>query len=183
MKNNRDLLLTSLLTALWAGLYAVGWAGEENLRASALLALAYFLTEWVQQAKTPARCFALCLGNGLVAYSLPVLKTLHATDTISGLLVLAYSLSYFLQFNAFRKSVYALFTTRKKKWAACLLSSLAFGLIYFFAGPNFPSPGPDLLASLPAKIYQDPTPAAVAWGVYGALFLFLPNVGIVKSKH
>lgn len=182
MKNNRDLLLTGFHLAIWAGLYSLGYAEKIQIMALALLAIAYFLTEWVQKSKSALRLIALFLANGLVAYSLPAPKTLNAHDLLSGLLVVAYSLSYFLQFNAFRKSTFRLYTTRRKKWAAAIYSALVFGLVYLLAAPDFALPGAEMLTDLPARIQRDLPIGVTAAGIYGIIFLFLPNIGMVGNK-
>lgn len=182
MKNNRDLLLTGFHLAIWAGLYSLGYAEKIQIMALALLAIAYFLAEWVQKSKSALRLIALFLGNVLVAYSLPALKSLNAHDLLSGLLVVAYSLSYFLQFNAFRKSTFRLYPTRRKKWAAAIYSALVFGLIYLLAAPDFALPGTEMLTSLPVRIQRHLPMCGTAAAVYGAIFLFLPNIGIMGNK-
>lgn len=182
MKNYRDLLLTGFHLAAWIGLYRLGLADQIQILALGLIAMAYFLVEWVQKSKTPARIAAILLGNGLVAFSLPALKTLRANDLLSGLLVVAYSLGYFLQFNAFRKSIFHLFEGRKKKWAACLLSALAFGITYLIAAPDFNLPGTELLTNLPAKIQRDLPLGGIVAGVYGLIFLFTPNLSMTRNK-
>ena len=182
MKNNRDLLLTGFHLAIWAGLYSLGYAEQMQIMALALLAIAYFLAEWVQKSKSALRLIALFLANGLVAYSLPALKTLNADGLLSGLLVVAYSLSYFLQFNAFRKSTFRLYTTRRKKWAAAIYSALVFGLVYLLAAPNFAFPGAEMFADLPGRIQRDLPIGGTAAGIYGIIFLFLPNIGMVGNK-
>lgn len=182
MKNNRDLLLTGFHLAIWAGLYSLGYAEKMQIMALALIAIAYFLAEWVQKSKSALRLIALFLGNGLVAYSLPALKTLNAHDLLSGLLVVAYSLSYFLQFNAFRKSTFRLYPTRRKKWAAAIYSALVFGLVYLLAAPDFALPGKEMLANLPGRIQRDLPMGGTAAGIYGIIFLFLPNIGIMGNK-
>lgn len=182
MKNNRDLLLTGFHLAIWAGLYSLGYAEKIQIMALALLAIAYFLAEWVQKSKSALRLIALFLANGLVAYSLPALKTLNADGLLSGLLVVAYSLSYFLQFNAFRKSTFRLYTTRRKKWAAAIYSALVFGLVYLLAAPDFALPGAEMLPDLPARIQRDLPMGGTVAGIYGIIFLFLPNIGMVGNK-
>lgn len=182
MKNNRDLLLTGFHLAIWAGLYSLGYADKLQIMALALIAIAYFLVEWVQKSKSALRLIALFLGNGLIAYSLPALKTLNADGLLSGLLVVAYSLSYFLQFNAFRKSTFRLYPTRRKKWAAAIYSALVFGLVYLLAAPDFVLPGAEILTSLPGKIQRDLPIGGTAAGIYGVIFLFLPNIGMVGNK-
>lgn len=182
MKNNRDLLLTGFHLAIWAGLYSLGYAEQMQIMALALLAIAYFLAEWVQKSKSALRLIALFLGNGLIVYSLPVLKTLNAHDLLSGLLVVAYSLSYFLQFNAFRKSTFRLYPTRRKKWASAIYSALVFGLVYLLVAPDFALPGTEMLTSLPGKIQRDLPIGGTAAGIYGIIFLFLPNIGMVGNK-
>ena len=182
MKNNRDLLLTGFHLAIWAGLYSLGYAEQTQIMALALIAIAYFLAEWVQKSKSVLRLIALFLGNGLVAYSLPALKTLNAHDLLSGLLVVAYSLSYFLQFNAFRKSTFRLYATRRKKWAVAIYSALVFGLVYLLAAPEFALPGTEILTSLPARIQRGLPIGGTAAGIYGINFLFLPNIGIMGNK-
>lgn len=180
MKNYRDLLLTGFHLAVWIGLYRLGLADQIQILALGLIAMAYFLVEWVQKSKTPARIAAILLGNGLVVFSLPALKTLRADDLLSGLLVVAFSLGYFLQFNAFRKSIFHLFEGRKKKWAACLLSALTFGITYLLTSSMIEPK--NLLQNLPQLILEDPTPAAIITGVYGLIFLFTPNLSIVRNK-
>lgn len=182
MKNNRDLLLTGFHLAIWAGLYSLGYAEKIQIMALALLAIAYFLAEWVQKSKSALRLIALFLANGLVAYSLPALKTLNADGLLSGLLVVAYSLSYFLQFNAFRKSTFRLYTTRRKKWAAAIYSAVVFGLVYLLAAPDFALPGAEMLTDLPARIQRDLPMGGTVAGIYGIIFLFLPNIGMVGNK-
>ena len=182
MKNNRDLLLTGFHLAIWAGLYSLGLADKLQIMALALIAIAYFLVEWVQKSKSALRLIALFLGNGLIAYSLPVLKTLNAHDLLSGLLVVAYSLSYFLQFNAFRKSTFRLYTTRRKKWAAAIYSALVFGLVYLIAAPDFNLPGVEMFTDLPGRIQRELPTGGTAAGIYGIIFLFLPNIGIMGNK-
>lgn len=182
MKNNRDLLLTGFHLAIWAGLYSLGYAEQMQIIALALLAIAYFLAEWVQKSKSALRLIALFLGNGLIVYSLPALKTLNAHDLLSGLVVAAYSLSYFLQFNAFRKSTFRLYPTRRKKWAAAIYSALVFGLVYLIAAPEFNLPGMEMLTNLPGRIQRDLPMGGTAAGIYGIIFLFLPNIGMVGNK-
>ena len=182
MKNNRDLLLTGFHLAIWAALYSLGYAEKMQIMTLALLAIAYFLAEWVQKSKSALRLIALFFANGLVAYSLPALKTLNADGLLGGLLVVAYSLSYFLQFNAFRKSTFRLYTTRRKKWAAAIYSALVFGLVYLIAAPDFALPGTEILANLPARIQRDLPMGGTAAGIYGIIFLFLPNIGMVGNK-
>ena len=182
MKNNRDLLLTGFHLAIWAGLYSLGYAEKTQIMALALIAIAYFLAEWVQKSKSALRLIALFLGNGLIAYSLPALKTLNADGLLSGLLVVAYSLSYFLQFNAFRKSTFRLYPTRRKKWAAAIYSALVFGLVYLIAAPEFNLPGTEILTSLPGRIQRDLPMGGTVAGIYGIIFLFLPNIGMVGNK-
>ena len=182
MKNNRDLLLTGFHLAIWAGLYSLGYAEQMQIIALALLAIAYFLAEWVQKSKSALRLIALFLGNGLIVYSLPALKSLNADGLLSGLLVVAYSLSYFLQFNAFRKSTFRLYTTRRKKWAAAIYSALVFGLVYLLAAPDFALPGTELFTDLPGRIQRDLPIGGTAAGIYGIIFLFLPNIGMVGNK-
>lgn len=182
MKNNRDLILTGFHLAIWTGLYSLGLADKIQIVALGLVAIAYFLVEWVQKSKSIIRLIALFLANGLIAYSLPALKTLNAHDLLSGLLVVAYSLSYFLQFNAFRKSTFRLYPTRRKKWAAAIYSALVFGLVYLLAAPDFALPGAEMFTNLPGRIQRDlPTGGTVA-AVYGVIFLFLPNIGMVGNK-
>ena len=182
MKNNRDLILTGFHLAIWAGLYSPGLADKLQIIALGLVAIAYFLVEWVQKSKIILRLIALFLGNGLIVYSLPVLKTLTAGSLPAGALTLAYSLSYFLQFNAFRKSTFRLYTARRKKWAAAIYSALVFGLVYLIAAPDFNLPGPELFTDLPGRIQRDLPMGGIAAAVYGVIFLFLPNIGIVGNK-
>ena len=182
MKNNRDLLLTGFHLAIWAGLYSLGYAEKMQIMVLALLAIAYFLAEWVQKSKSALRLIALFFANGLVAYSLPALKTLNADGLLGGLLVVAYSLSYFLQFNAFRKSTFRLYTTRRKKWAAAIYSALVFGLVYLIAAPDFALPGAEMFTDLPGRIQRDLPMGGITAAVYGVIFLFLPNIGMVGNK-
>ena len=182
MKNNRDLLLTGFHLAIWAGLYSLGYAKQMQIMALALLAIAYFLAEWVHKSKSVLRLIALFFANGLVAYSLPALKSLNADGLLSGFLVVAYSLSYFIQFNAFRKSTFRLYPTRRKKWAAAIYSTLVFGLVYLLAAPNFALPGAEMFADLPGRIQRELPTGGTAAGIYGIIFLFLPNIGMVGNK-
>lgn len=182
MKNNRDLLLTGFHLAIWAGLYSLGYAEKMQIMALALIAIAYFLAEWVQKSKSVLQLIALFFANGLVAYSLPALKTLNADGLLGGLLVVAYSLSYFLQFNAFRKSTFRLYTTRRKKWAAAIYSALVFGLVYLLAAPDFALPGAEMFADLPGRIQRELATGGTVAAAYGVIFLFLPNIGMVGNK-
>ena len=66
MKNNRDLILTGFHLAIWAGLYSLGLADKLQIIALGLVAIAYFLAEWVQKSKSILRLIARFLGNGLI---------------------------------------------------------------------------------------------------------------------
>ncbi|MDD7362882.1 MAG: hypothetical protein SPI65_04760 [Peptoniphilus sp.] len=182
MKNNRDILLGGFALALWTALYFSGLASREEVLGLGLMLLAFLVTEWPKKSKTPVKIFFLFLAEGFIAYSLIALRGGAPQGVFAGLLSLAFSLSYFLAWNALRLNIFNLFSKRRDKILAGIFSGICFGLFALLFLPDFPAVDGHFIASLPARIRSGYERAAIFACLYTALFFFVPNIGIGRKR-
>lgn len=178
MKQSKDLLLGVLNLGVWASLYILGYGERTLVIAIGLVLLSYCLVAWVENNGRVSKCLALFLANILFSYSLFGFKVPFGFNLLSGILGLAFSLSYFFQWNSFRLKSFQLFSKRRDKILSGIFSALVFGISLSLFAPTFPTIDRAFLAALSNLITTHYDKSALFFGLYSMVLFAVPTIRI-----